>query len=293
VAKILLTGATGFLGSRIAHYLFNDFKVIVIKRKSSNTYRLKKISENLTFFNIEEISLADIFKNFKIDVIIHCATNYGGQDVDSGNIYESNVYFPSQLLKLGIAQKSKLFINVDTFYNANYGYLEQYSASKDAFRKILYDSQDKIKIINTKIGIVYGSGDNLNKFTVQTIIKLLNNEPIINFTLGEQKRHFVYVDDAAFAYKLILENLNAFKNGYTDIYIGNGVSTSIKSYVNIIFQITGSTSTLNFGSIPYRTNEIMNPIGNFELLKNLEWREHFTLTSGLIKTINYFKLLRK
>jgi len=52
--RILLTGATGFLGSALAHdFLQKGFTVFVVKRSTSNLARLKDIKCRLTFYDID------------------------------------------------------------------------------------------------------------------------------------------------------------------------------------------------------------------------------------------------
>ena len=47
---------------------------------------------------------------------------------------------------------------------------------------------------------------------------------------------------------------------------------------------------LDFGAIPYRKNETMEPaISDVKILKDFGWSVNTTLEEGLIKTINYNK----
>jgi len=68
--NIILTGATGFLGSHILKDLLEktNFNIIVLKRSFSDTIRIKKFINNkkIQFFDIDNTSLDALpFKNCK------------------------------------------------------------------------------------------------------------------------------------------------------------------------------------------------------------------------------------
>ena len=54
---ILITGATGFLGSHVLHDLTKEHgnEIVILKRKSSDTYRIKDVDQSrYSTFNIED-----------------------------------------------------------------------------------------------------------------------------------------------------------------------------------------------------------------------------------------------
>ena len=76
--NILLTGGTGYLGSRIAKNLVTNHKVVILKRKSSKLNFPLPIIKKLEFYNIENLSFKEIFQElYSFDIVIHTATEYG------------------------------------------------------------------------------------------------------------------------------------------------------------------------------------------------------------------------
>ena len=69
--KILLTGATGFIGSNILNELSKEFKITILIRK-------KKIINNkinkIYFNNLKQLD--KLLKKKKFDIIINCVTLY-------------------------------------------------------------------------------------------------------------------------------------------------------------------------------------------------------------------------
>jgi len=63
VSTILLTGATGFLGSNLAHeFVESGHRVLVLKRPSSSVDRLTSILPALSLYDIEGQDLSAPFK---------------------------------------------------------------------------------------------------------------------------------------------------------------------------------------------------------------------------------------
>lgn len=90
--RILLTGANGFLGSRILERLIVNNEVHITLRKDSQTNR---IDSRVKVFFVDEnntLEIENLFKNEEIELIVHCATDYGKQKV-----FESNVLFPLEI----------------------------------------------------------------------------------------------------------------------------------------------------------------------------------------------------
>ena len=76
---ILLTGATGFLGSNLLRELLRKqmFDVVCIKRKNSDCRKVIDIMKCCYWFDSDTEDLENLFKRYQITSIIHCATVYG------------------------------------------------------------------------------------------------------------------------------------------------------------------------------------------------------------------------
>ena len=123
--KVLLTGATGFLGSHILKGLVEqNIETVVLKRSFSNDNRIDKYRAQYKAYYVDRISLQEIFeKESIIDAVIHCATNYGRKNEKVSEVFQSNVVFPLQLLEIAT------FFNTDTALNKTEsvkGYMQNY-----------------------------------------------------------------------------------------------------------------------------------------------------------------------
>ena len=67
--------------------------------------------------------------------------------------------------------------------------------------------------------------------------------------------------------------------------MGIGKTVSIRSFVEKVHFLTGSTTILRFGAIPYREDEIMESCADISKLKALGWKPKHDLATGLKKMI--------
>lgn len=283
--NILMTGATGFLGSNLLGELIKQkYEVTILKRSTSNIGRIKDLIGSVKFFNLDKISIEDIFKKVKVAIILHCATSYERADTDPFTVIDANLLLPLKLLQIGKKNKIKYFINTDTILNKR---INHYTLSKSQFKDWLQMYSEELICVNVLLEHFYGPFDDKTKFISFIIDKLLENAAEIDLTEGRQKRDFIYIDDVVDAFIRVLGNLDNLKFGVYNYEIGTNKSFEIRKVVELIKKISGNAATtFNFGIIPYRKNEIMNSKVNTKTIRNLGWEPKYSLIQGLTKTIN-------
>jgi nucleoside-diphosphate-sugar epimerase len=286
--KLLLTGATGFLGSQLLNELVNNnHEIVILKRSFSNTTRISSIIDKVISYDIDKINLKDIFKCHQIECVVHLATTYGRNGEVISDIVKNNLLFSIELLELSIKNHVSTFINADTLQNKN---VSNYTLSKKQFVEWGFMSSrlNEIEFINLRIEHLFGPGDDDNKFVYWIINQLLANTKEINLTNGHQKRDFIYIEDAVTAILSIISS--PFKSGFSEFDIGTGYGTTVKEFVlqlkkEIEKKIKVDTK-LNFGAIQMRENEPIEIIANNLKLKSLGWEPNFDVKEGVEKMIN-------
>lgn len=286
--KILLTGATGFVGKHLLKSLvYNGYSVIALVRRTSNTNFLQQYTKEIYF---TEDGLDDIFIKNHIDGIVHTATAYG-QNSSISEVLETNVLFPLKLIEYSVKYGSHFFINTDSFFTKSigeYAYLNSYTSSKKILTSLIEQFANTTTVVNLKLEHVYGENDGDNKFIMQILKKLTSNEPFIDLTDGLQKRDFVYIEDVVEAFILILKNIEAI-NGFASIEVGTGKSISIREAVEIMHHKTKSKSILNFGALPTRIGEFKDSRANIDFLMNIGWRVKYNFETGIEKILEKTK----
>ena len=287
---ILLTGATGYLGSYLANALVaQGYNLIILKRKNSSLLRISSIVPMVTLYNIENLDYTIPFTaHGKIDAVIHTATCYGRHGEMPSEVFESNIAFPLRLMDAATATGVNIFINSDTILEK---YVNLYSLSKSQLLEWgkFFCRHNKMFFINMRLEHFYGPKDSDSKFTTHVMKSCLKNVPELKLTFGEQKRDFIYIDDVVSAYLIILEKIKGFPNFFNEFDVGSGAVISIREFVEKVHEITKSKTHLAFGSIPYRTGEVMSSNANVEPLIKLGWLCKTNLDKGLRLVMKGYK----
>ncbi len=301
---VLLTGATGFIGSYLLENLLSlGHKVIVLKRSNSDTWRIDHLLSKVTVFNMDENDLERVFVDNKIDCVMHLATNYvkfNDKLSDVAEMINFNVNIASQLCELCIKHGVKNFINSGTMteYTMKETPIKEgdervaynlFSATKVAFDAILqfYAKRYKLRVIDLKLFAPFGEKDNPKVLVFLT--KSLIEDKEIDFSGGDQKWNFTYVRDVADAYICALNYLDK-NSGYESFNIGYDEARSLKDCVSMLEQISGKKLKINFGAKPYIENEIFYVNCENNSAKTiLGWQPKYNLESGLRFMYDYYK----
>lgn len=210
--KILVTGATGYLGSNFIKFCKEEYEFVqfsLVKNK------------------LESINFKDI------DTVLHCAALVHQKKEHPYSYYnEINTEYPKLLAKLAKDNGVKHFVFISTI--AVYGLDQEkihlgtpfniqndYAKSKLEAEKVLMDMQtENFKISIVRPPMIYGKNAPGN---IQNLKVLIQNFRIIPLGGLNNLRTFVYIDNLCFGLKRIIE---LEKNGEFLISDSESVSTT-------------------------------------------------------------------
>lgn len=284
-ASIMLTGATGYLGSHLAQALTDGGqRVAILKRAGSSLDRLTGCIDKISCHDLDGDGIAQAFAQQRIDAVVHCAASYGRNGESNLDMLDANTRFPLQVLQAATERGCRLFVNIDTTLPDS---LNPYTLSKTQFRQWgrFMAHKSSIRFVNAKLEHFYGPAEPGHSFTARIIAACSRNEPELLLTPGEQKRDFVYIDDVVDALLKILEHGLGTDFHLSEFEIGSGSPVTIRELVETVHRLTRSTTRLVFGAVPYREGEVMESHADLRAIRLLGWDAQVALDDGLRKSL--------
>ena len=268
--NILLTGATGFVGTHLRKKLADKYNVTVVVRPSTETSELIDEGLNVVVYDGNPIRLGEELAQRKINGVIHLASLYLKQHAaaDIEGLINSNVLFPTELLEACAAANVNWFINTGTFWqhyeNHDYSPVNLYAATKQAFIDIAkyYQETSNVKFITLKLSETFGPGDTRPKiFNIWHKIAETGEE--MKMSGGEQLMDISFIDDVTGAFMKLTDMVQTNTGKLGDEYaVTSGRRLTLKELAGIFEQETGTRLNIEWGALPYREREVMSPWKN-------------------------------
>ena len=236
--KVVVTGAGGFVGSRVCQLLSKKKKIKVTATYNSNKIKIKNTT--CKKFNIYK-EKNNFYKFFnKPSILIHLAW----PDLDnfnSKNHLKKNLLFQKKFLKNVIKNGLSNLVVAGTCFeyakkNGKHSELDKtdpltsYGKSKNLLRKFLFRLKKKFKFNLTWVRIFYMYGKNYNRNTLTNLI--INSKRQKKYVLLNKniKRDFLDVNEVA--NRIIL--LSQKKKDFGIVNICSGKQLNLKSLVKIL-----------------------------------------------------------
>lgn len=291
--KILVTGATGFIGQNLVSLLLKkDIEIFCLVRENSDCSTIHKEAKIITY-NKEIDSLLEVFEKEKFDGVIHLASLFLSEHKtsDISNLISSNIEFGTVILEACKKSEVKWFINTGTFWqnyeNKDYNPVNLYAATKEAFENIAkYYTQTSNLIFTTiRLNDTFGPNDTRNK-VFNLWAKIAKSGETLEMSAGEQLIDISYIEDVVLAYEILISHLNSkeavsFKDKV--FAVKSQTRASLKELSKIFEKATNSKLNIIWGGREYRQREVMQPWEKGELVPS--WSPKYTLEEAIKKTI--------
>jgi nucleoside-diphosphate-sugar epimerase len=301
---ILITGATGFVGSNLLRRLHSSHADLhIITRESSPLWRIRDIVGDVTRSTTDLSDAEKVQKTvseISPDIIYHLAT-YGGNSREDNfrQIMESNFFGTVNLLNA--CQKTGFDLFVNTGSSSEYGMKNtpmketdrteprnNYGISKVA--STLYCQSvavnGNLPVITVRLFSPYGDYEDPSRLVPSVILSCLEGkDPAISSP--DFVRDFICIDDVTDLY----ERLPGTKTGPGAIFnAGSGKQHTVGEVVDTVIRITGKPVKPVVG-LPQRwANE--PKVWQADMTKtstSLNWAPKYDLESGLRKTVAWFE----
>jgi nucleoside-diphosphate-sugar epimerase len=271
--KILVTGASGFVGKHLTKALLEaNHTVFAIESSSGN------------------IALASTWENFpKAEIVIHLAAKTFVPDswIHPDKFIETNVNGTLQALEYCRKHKAKLVFLSSYLYgnpktlpikeDAAIYTLNPYAFSKKTAEDLccFYNEAYRVQTIILRPFNIYGVGQS-NHFLIPTLIEQIKYHHKIEVKDIIPKRDYIYITDVTNA---IIQSLQI--NSFKVIHLGSGVSYSVKEIIDIIQNICNTNYPIITEQLQ-RPAEIMDTIADITKANIiLNWQPTVSIQEGL------------
>ena len=294
--RVLLIGATGFIGSHCLDKLIADgCEVHAISRVNQE-------NRNGVIWHHGDIlidgTITEIIQKVKPSHLLNF-----GWEARPGIYWNSkdNLLWVSagiEMLQAFLENGGSRIVMAGTCaeYSWSDGICSEYSTPKDPstlygeckniLQQVLqsYSKHCGISCAWGRIFYLFGDREHHARLVPSVTRSLLNNE-IARCTDGKQIRDFLYVKDVAAAFcKLLFSELDG------PINIASGKPTTVSEVVTTIARLLNRTELLRLGEIPTPISEPASIVADVTRLnKELCWRPNFELEAGIYHTINWWQ----
>ena len=305
-ARVLVTGADGFIGSHLTHRLVADgADVHALTSDVSSVYpqRLIDLRGSITIHegNLMDRSAMDaLVRAAKPVYIFHLGayTHVGKSWQRVDECIQANIQGTMNLLQALAGSGYERFVNTGT--SEIYGDIDvpfredavvnpisPYSVSKYAAERFcrLFQRAYGWPIVMLRPFNAYGPAQSPDRVIPEIIVRALRKEELA-MTQGRQTREFNYVEDLADGF--VLAATTAGVEGEI-MNLGCGEEISMRDVATMILDIMGNPIEARFGALPERPTEIMRMYCDSSKARTLlGWAPTHSLRDGLAKTIEWY-----
>jgi len=288
--KVLITGATGFIGASLVKKLADEgCEVAIIARATSNMGILGGYVERIQQYDYDGSigSLNIALKTHMPEVVFHLASlflaSHNQKDITS--LINSNILFSTHLVDAMVNNGCTKLVNTGTswqhFDNHDYNPVCLYAATKQAFEMILeyYVNVCDLQVITLKLFDTYGESDPRPKL-MALLKKISLSGEALDMSPGEQLIDIVHVDDVLRGFIASADRLLSLQvTGHERFALSSGTPKKLRDLVSEFSEAIDKPIHINWGKRPYRLREVMETWDHGENLPG--WQPEIPFSEGV------------
>ncbi|MEO5648232.1 MAG: NAD(P)-dependent oxidoreductase [Chitinophagaceae bacterium] len=267
--KILVTGATGFIGNYIVNNLLQQNYLVIASSSNRNKAENAEWFSSVKYFRFDLKEFNDTINYYEYferpDAVIHLAWE-GLPNYKSSFHIEENLprhyFFLKNLVEHGL---TNLTITGTCFeYGMQEGCLSEdmfvmpgnaYAQAKNSLREqlMLLQSGYNFDLKWVRLFYMYGKGQNPNSLFQQLEMAVERGDAVFNMSAGDQVRDYLPVEKVAD--NIVKISLQTEVTGV--INCCSGLPVTVKEMVNKYLEEKQKTISLNLGYYPYPDFEPM------------------------------------
>ncbi len=301
--KILVTGATGFVGACLTRRLVLQGKEVhIFTRHQSDKWRIADLSKDLINHEVDLCDFIGVEKavdQIRPTIIYHLAT-YGGFafQQDTRNIINANLLGTINLLQA--CEKTGFDCFVNTGSSSEYGLktepmkesdltvpIGDYGVSKVAATLFCQSEarRKKLPVVTLRLFSPYGNWDDPKRFIPYVIKSFLRGQRP-ELSTPAAVRDYIFIEDVLDFYQGIV---NRPKLKGDILNVGSGIQHTIGEVAATIARLTGSDLEPVWGAVGQKRPESSQWLADTCKSKQAGLKIRNDLTEGLSKTVEWVK----
>ena len=296
-ARVLLTGATGFIGTAlIPALLAKGFEVHAVARKA-----FSPPPGNIITHSVDLMDLADrraLVKSVAPPYCLHLAWNaIPGRYLTT----RENLLWTAATLGLYhdfVTCGGRRFLGIGSCaeYDWSYGLLKEadtpyrpstlYGSAKEASHRLLQGSAllDGVSFAWAHLFCTYGPGESPGRLVSDIALGCLNGE-VVPTSLGTQIRDYMYVKDVANALTCLLD-------GQVEgtVNVASGIARPVSEVILAVSEAAGRPDLVELGGRESPVEEPQSLVADVNRLRNeVGYEPSYTLIEGVCETVNWWR----
>ncbi|HEY7380831.1 MAG TPA: NAD(P)-dependent oxidoreductase [Gaiella sp.] len=298
--KVLLTGAAGFVGSRVARVLAREGCEVHAWTRGDPRGRLEAVVHEVrvdAFDLSDTASLGTRVAELRPELCIHCAWNAVPGEYLHSDENRAHLEIGLRLADALVDAGCRRLVGIGTCfeYDTSVGVLSEespvnpatpYAESKLALFRALDErcADAGMSFAWARLFYLYGPGEHERRLVPSVILALLDGRAA-QTTPGDQLRDFLYVDDVAEALWGIARSGVA-----GPVNVGSGRAIAVRDVVLELARIVGRPELVELGALPYPPGEpALVQADVRRLVEECGWSPRFSLEQGLEASVRWWR----